>query len=65
MKRSRVLLPSLYNLNYPTQDAKDKARTKAFSDVADKYHGSQEGAIAGIYIAAEQVDKGNVYTSNT
>ncbi len=51
--------PQPPNLNYPTQDAKDKARTKAFSDVAAKYHGSQEGAIAGIYIAAEQVDKGN------
>ncbi len=46
-------------LNFPTQAAKDQARTKAFSDVAAKYHGSQEGAIAGIYVAAEQVDKGN------
>jgi predicted negative regulator of RcsB-dependent stress response len=51
--------PQPPNLNFPTQEAKDKARTKAFSDVAAKYHGSQEGAIAGIYIAAEQVDKGN------
>jgi predicted negative regulator of RcsB-dependent stress response len=51
--------PQPPNLNFPTQDAKDKARTKAFSDLAAKYHGSQEGAIAGIYIAAEQVDKGN------
>jgi hypothetical protein len=51
--------PQPPRLNFPTQEAKDKARTKAFSDVAVKYHGSQEGAMAGIYIAAEQVDKGN------
>lgn len=46
-------------LNFPTEQAKDAARTKAFSDVAAKYHGSEEGAVAGIYIAAEQADKGN------
>jgi predicted negative regulator of RcsB-dependent stress response len=51
--------PQPPNLNFPTQAAKDEARTKAFSDVAAKYHGSQEGAIAGIYIASDQVDKGN------
>jgi predicted negative regulator of RcsB-dependent stress response len=51
--------PQPPNLNFPTQEAKDRARTKAFSDLAAKYHGSQEGAIAGIYIAAEQADKGN------
>jgi predicted negative regulator of RcsB-dependent stress response len=51
--------PQPPSLNYPTQEAKDIARNKAFSDLAAKYHGSQEGAIAGIYIAAEQVDKGN------
>ncbi len=51
--------PQPPNLNFPTQEAKDKARTKAFADVAAKYHGSQEGAIAGVYLASEQVDKGN------
>lgn len=51
--------PQPPNINFPTQEAKDQARTKAFTDLAAKYHGSQEGAIAGIYIAAEQVDKGN------
>jgi predicted negative regulator of RcsB-dependent stress response len=46
-------------LNFPSEQAKDAARTKAFSDVAANYHGSQEGSVAGIYIAAEQADKGN------
>jgi predicted negative regulator of RcsB-dependent stress response len=46
-------------INFPTQEEKDKARTKAFSDLATKYHGTAEGAIGGIFIAAEQSDKGN------
>jgi predicted negative regulator of RcsB-dependent stress response len=51
--------PTIMNLNFPTQEEKDKARTKAFSDLATKYHGTAEGAVGGIYVGAEQADKGN------
>lgn len=47
-------------LTYPTQEEKDKARAKAFSDLATKYHGTQEGAIAEFYLASDAVDKGNL-----
>jgi predicted negative regulator of RcsB-dependent stress response len=51
--------PTPTNINFPTQAEKDKARTQAFSDLATKYHGTSEGAVGGIFIAAEQSDKGN------
>lgn len=47
-------------LTFPTQEEKDKARAKAFSDVATKYHGTQEGAMAEFYLASDAVDKGNM-----
>jgi predicted negative regulator of RcsB-dependent stress response len=47
------------NKAFPTQEAKDKARAKAFSDLAMKYHGTTEGAIGAVYMAADQADKGN------
>lgn len=47
-------------LNYATQDEKDKAWQKAFTDLASKYHGSQEGAIAEMYLASNANDKGNL-----
>lgn len=46
-------------MNFPTADAKETARIKAFSEVAAKYHGSQEGAIAEMYLASDAGDKGN------
>jgi predicted negative regulator of RcsB-dependent stress response len=51
--------PTPPSLNFATQAEKDKARTQAFTDLATKYHGTAEGAVGGIYIAAEQSDKGN------
>lgn len=51
--------PTPTNLNFATQAEKDKARTQAFADLATKYHGTAEGAVGGIFIAAEQSDKGN------
>jgi predicted negative regulator of RcsB-dependent stress response len=51
--------PQPPNLNFATQDEKDKARAKALNDLASKYHGSGEGAIAGMYLAADQADKSN------
>ena len=48
------------NLHYNTPEEKDKARTKAFSELAAKYSGTQEGAIAEIYLASWAADKGNL-----
>lgn len=47
-------------LNFPTQQEKDKAWEKAFTEVATKYHGTQEGAIAEMYLASQADDKGNL-----
>jgi predicted negative regulator of RcsB-dependent stress response len=47
-------------LTYPTQEEKDKARIKTFTDLATKYHGSQEGAIAEFYLASDAMDKGKL-----
>ncbi len=47
------------NLHYATQDDKDKARTKAFSDLAAKYPGTQEGAFGAFALAGDAIDKGN------
>lgn len=51
--------PTPTNLNFATQEEKDKARSQAFADLATKYHGTAEGAVGGIFTAAEQSDKGN------
>jgi predicted negative regulator of RcsB-dependent stress response len=47
-------------LNFATQAEKDKAWEKAFTDLATKYRGSQEGAIAEMYLASQACDKGNL-----
>ncbi len=47
-------------LAYQTQEEKDKARLKAFSDLASKYHGTQEGAMGELYLASDAVEKGNL-----
>jgi predicted negative regulator of RcsB-dependent stress response len=47
-------------LQFATQDEKDKAWDKAFADVAAKYHGTQEGAIAEMYLASQSADKGDL-----
>ncbi len=48
------------NIHYNTQEEKDKARGTALTEVASKYHGTAEGAIAGIYLASDVADKGNL-----
>ncbi len=50
-------------MQFATQDEKDKAWQKAFADVAAKYHGSQEGAIAEMYLASAAADKGDLATA--
>lgn len=47
-------------MQFATQDEKDKAWVKAFTDVAVKYHGTQEGAIAEMYLASAEADKGSL-----
>jgi predicted negative regulator of RcsB-dependent stress response len=46
--------------HYNTEDEKDKARAKAFSEVSAKYHGTQEGAIAEFYLASDAAEKGSL-----
>ena len=41
-----------------TSRATDKARSKALTDVATKYHGSAEGSVAAMYQASDAADKG-------
>ena len=50
-------------LAFATQDEKDKARTKAFSDLAAQYHGSDEGAIAQMQLASDAADKNDLATA--
>ncbi|MCU1334661.1 MAG: hypothetical protein JWO19_242 [Bryobacterales bacterium] len=52
--------PQPPRLNFTTPEDKEKARLAAFSDVAVKYPGSQEGAIAQLAVAAAQADKGQI-----
>lgn len=52
--------PTATNLAFPTKDAQEKARVKAFSDLMTNYHGTAEGAIGGLYVAADEADKGNM-----
>jgi predicted negative regulator of RcsB-dependent stress response len=48
------------NLHFDTEDQKTKERTKAFTEVASKYRGSQEGAIAAFYLASDAADKSDM-----
>jgi predicted negative regulator of RcsB-dependent stress response len=48
------------NITFKTQEEKDQAWNKAFSDLASKYRGSREGAIGAIYLASKAADKGNL-----
>jgi len=50
--------PSAPSLNFATQADKDKAVAEAYSKVAAEYRGTQEGAIAQLYVAAGKTDKG-------
>src|SRR6185437_7299604 len=47
-------------LNFPTAEDKEKARIAAFTDVAVKYPGTQEAAIAQLAVASAQADKGQI-----
>ena len=47
------------NLHFDTEAEKTKAKTQAFSELSAKYSGTQEGAIADMYLASYAVDQGN------
>jgi predicted negative regulator of RcsB-dependent stress response len=46
--------------SYPTQDAKDTAALKAFTDLKSQYGGSTEGEIAEYYLGAIKSDQGKL-----
>jgi predicted negative regulator of RcsB-dependent stress response len=48
------------NLHFDTEDEKNKATEKAFREVATKYHGTQEGAIASMNLGQELIDRGDL-----
>jgi predicted negative regulator of RcsB-dependent stress response len=48
------------NLHFDTQEEKDKATEKAFREVAAKYPGTQEGAVALINLGQAAVDRGDL-----
>ena len=47
-------------MNFPTQDAKDKALKDTFTSLGSKYRGTQEGAIGELYLGAATADKGEL-----
>jgi predicted negative regulator of RcsB-dependent stress response len=52
--------PQPPRLNFPSVEDKEKALAAAFTEVAVKYPGTQEAAIAQLAVAATQVDKGQM-----
>jgi predicted negative regulator of RcsB-dependent stress response len=50
-------------MNFPTAEDKEKAVQKAFADLAAKYPGTQEGAIAQMNLAGAAADKGDLATA--
>jgi predicted negative regulator of RcsB-dependent stress response len=47
-------------MTFPTQEAKDQATQKAFTEIRTKYSGSNEADIAGYYLGAIQADQGKM-----
>ncbi len=48
------------NMHFDTEAEKDKARAQAFTDLSTKYSGTQEGAVADLYLGSYAVDEGNL-----
>ena len=49
-----------YMTSFPTAAERDKAGTKAFTDVAVKYPGTPEGSVAEYFLATAAADRGNM-----
>jgi predicted negative regulator of RcsB-dependent stress response len=47
------------SLHFDTETEKAKARAQAFTELSAKHSGTQEGAIADMYLASYAVDSGN------
>ena len=47
-------------LTFPTKEAQDVAANKALIEMAAKYPGTNEGAVANYYLAARAADKGDL-----
>jgi predicted negative regulator of RcsB-dependent stress response len=52
--------PQPPNMTFATQAEQDAAWNKAFTELATKYRGTQEGAIAGLYLGSRLAEKGKV-----
>jgi predicted negative regulator of RcsB-dependent stress response len=50
---------------FPTQDAKDQASIKAFTELAAKYPGTTEGEIGDYYLGAIKADQGKLAEAET
>jgi predicted negative regulator of RcsB-dependent stress response len=48
------------NLHFDTDADKDKAKMQAFTDLSTKYSGTQEAAVADMYLGSYAVDAGNL-----
>ena len=52
--------PSEYILAFPTAADRDKAFNKAFTELATKYSGTDEGLLAEFYLGTHAADQGNM-----
>jgi predicted negative regulator of RcsB-dependent stress response len=52
--------PQPPNMTFATQQEQEAAWNKAFTDLATKYRGTQEGAIASLYLGSRLADKGKI-----
>jgi len=48
------------NMPFDTEAEKDKARIQAFTELSAKYSGTQEAAVADMYLGSYAVDAGNL-----
>lgn len=51
--------PNEFMLSFPTDADRQKAATQAFTDVASKYSGTEEGALAEYFLGTNSADTGN------
>ena len=47
-------------MNFPTQEAKDQAAIRVFTELQSKYSGSDEGVIAQYYLGSIKADQGKL-----
>ena len=52
--------PNEFLISFPTEADREKAASKAFSDLAAKYPGTDEGSIAEFFLGTEAADRGDL-----